>query len=205
MSPLSPQQKYAEAKSQYEAVAAAAKAGDEKAQGRYQDVYTAFLEASRTIFASSAGYRQDFDYAQAMTAEVAKWTEDQVTSGQAQLDVLKLQVSGIIEVNKSVLSVRDALQQYYAAQTAATAPLSVPVVAPIPYYQSEGRTNNAAIEAGLSVLNNQLTGLRSDLQQQTGDQIAAQVETALESATVISKALANATLVWGGNQRVLPE
>jgi len=198
LSPLSPAEKYAEAKAQYEAVAAAARDGDENAQGRYQDVYTAFLEASRAVYASGAGYQQDFNYAQAMTAEVARLTEGQISVDQAQLDMLKSQVAGIVELNKSVLSMRDALQQYNQALSQQA---STPATAPIPYYPSEGRTNDAAAEALLY----QVAGLREDQKQQVGDQIKAQAEVMSDAATKIARAVLQPWKFANDETRVFPE
>lgn len=204
LSPLSPQAKYAEARSQYEAVAAAARGGDEKAQDRYQEMYTAFLEASRAVNASGTGYQRDFSYAQAMTEEVAKWAGDQVGAGQAQLAVLKAQVSSLIDINKSVLSVREALLQY--TQAGGKPLISAPVPMAIPYYISEGRNNDVtAVNAQLEALMNEVAGLRSDQQRQTGDQISAQAEAVADSAVAIAKAVVNAGRRVIGSERVLPE
>lgn len=191
LSPLTPAQKYAEAKSQYEAVLAAARGGDESAQGRYQDAYTAFLEASRVMYASSNGYRQDFDYAQAATEEAAKWAEAQVDVGQAQLDSLKASVSGLIEVNKSVLSVREAIQQLNAAMGRNTAPLTA-VVAPPPAavpYSSYGTANTEALVAEVKALRTEVAGLRADQNGQTGALLAATRGAGEQTAGAVSSAV----------------
>jgi phage-related minor tail protein len=188
LSPLSPQQKLAEARSQYEATVAAARSGDQGAQDRYQDVYTAFLEASRAVNASGAGYQQDFSYAQAMTEEVARWAGEQVDVGQAQLDSLKASVSGIIDVNKSVLSVRDALLQYHEAMGKNAMPLTAvapPVNTPIPY-SSYGTSNTEALVAEVKALRTEVSGLRADARQQTGEVIQAQYGAADESSDKIA-------------------
>lgn len=210
LSPLSPTQKYAEARAQYDAVASAARAGDQGAQDRYQEAYTAFLEASRAVNASSTGYQQDFSYAQAMTEEVARWAEDRVDVDQAQLDMLKSQVSGIIEVNKSVLSVRDALQQYNEAMSKNTAPMTAPLTAvappvntPIPY-SSYGTQNTEALVAEVKALRSELEGLRGDQQKQTGEQITANAEAVTESAVQIAKAV-RGVFLKSTNERVAPE
>lgn len=203
LSPLSPSQKYAEARSQYEAVLAAARAGDEGAQGRYQEVYTAFLEASRAVNASSIGYTRDFEYAQAATEEAAKWAGQQVDVYKAQLDVLKLQVSGIIEVNKSVLSVREALLQYNAAAGKNTAPLTgyVPVNPP-PIVA--GRTSQASMDAVVTatkMLGGEVAKLRSEQAQHTAALIATQTRTSSESAAAITGAVKSTAST---EYRVLP-
>jgi hypothetical protein len=205
LSPLSPQQKYAEAKAQYEAVLAAARGGDEAAQSQYQGAFNAFLTASREVFASSSQYQVDFAYAQAATEEAARWAEYQVDVGKAQLDVLKLQVSGILDVNKSVLSVREALVQYNEAQGRQAGPAAMPASAQIPFYASEGRTNNAALANEMSAVRQELAGLRADQQVQTGDQIQAQATATSESAEVIAKAVRQPWKFAGDETRVAPQ
>lgn len=195
LSPLSPQEKYAEAKAQYQAVLAAARNGDEGAQSNYQGAFTSFLEASRAVFASSSQYQADFAYAQAATAEAARWAELEADVGRAQLDVLKSQVSGIIEVNKSVLSVRDALLQYQAASGGNTMPLTAvapPVNTPIPY-STYGAANTTALVAEIkglrddnALLRTEVSGLRAEQRQQTGDLIEAQFGAAEESSDKIA-------------------
>lgn len=110
LSPLTPQQKYLEARAQYERTLAAARSGDEAAQGRYAEAYQAFLEASQLVNASGAQYQRDFAYAQAATEEAIQWAEKQVDVGQASLDALKAQVAGQIEVKKAVLTVAEAIK-----------------------------------------------------------------------------------------------
>jgi len=204
LSPLSPQQKYAEAKSQYDAVLAAARGGDADAQGRYQDAYISFLEASRVMYASSIGYTQDFQYAQAATEDAAKWAEEQVDVGQAQLDSLKDSVSGLIEVNKSVLSVREAILQLNAASSKNTVPLTAvapPVNTPIPY-SSYGTANTEALVSAVKSLSSENAMLRAEQRQQTGDLIRAVQGSAASSSDKISGAVKAAATT---EMRVLPE
>lgn len=204
LSPLSPAQKYAEAKSQYEAVLAAARGGDEAAQGRYQDAYTAFLEASRVVNASSIGYRQDFDYAQAATEEAAKWAEAQVDVGQAQLTALEKQVSGLIEVKQEVMSVRDAILQLNTVLGKNTAPLTA-VVAPPPVavpYSSYGTANTEALVAEVKALRTEVAGLRADQNGQTGALIAATRGAGEQTADKVSGAVRAAATT---EVRVKPE
>lgn len=115
LSPLTPQQKYAEARTQYEKVLAGARAGDETAQGKYEAAYTAFLTASQLVNASGAAYQRDFAYAQAQTEEAIVWAEKQVDVSKASLTALQAQVSGLITINTSVLSVSEAINKLTAA------------------------------------------------------------------------------------------
>ncbi|AGW94596.1 hypothetical protein N234_31610 [Ralstonia pickettii DTP0602] len=60
LSTLTPEQKYAEAKRQYDAASAAALSGDSDAQAQWAQIAQAFLEASRSFFASGGQYATDF-------------------------------------------------------------------------------------------------------------------------------------------------
>jgi hypothetical protein len=109
LSPLTPEQKYAEARSQFESTLAAARAGDVTAQGNYESAYTAFLNASKIVNASGAAYQRDFAYAQATTEEAIGWAEKQVDVGKASLAALEKQVTGLIDVKSAVQTVAEAI------------------------------------------------------------------------------------------------
>jgi hypothetical protein len=110
-SPLTPEQKYTEAKAQYEDTVAKAKAGDENAQANFQSVAQAFLAASRTVNASDQQYQADFAQVVAMTTILKVSASSQVDIARQQLDVLKQQVKGILNVEDAVLSVAEAIRQ----------------------------------------------------------------------------------------------
>jgi hypothetical protein len=110
LSTLTPEQKYLEAKAQYEKTLGAARAGNADAQGQYQSAYEAFLSASQAVNASGAQYQRDFAYAQAATEDAIKWAEQQVDVGKASLNALDLQVAGLIDVKKEVTSVAQAIK-----------------------------------------------------------------------------------------------
>jgi phage-related minor tail protein len=115
LSPLTPQQKYLEAKSQFETIAAKAQGGDETAQGQFEGAYTAFLEASKVANASGAQYQKDFEYAQKVTQQATEWAQKQVNVQQATLDALNKQVEGLIDVNDGLLTVSQAIQNLITA------------------------------------------------------------------------------------------
>lgn len=194
LSPLSPQEKYAEAKAQYETVLAAARSGDESAQSNYSAAFNSFLTASRAVFASSGQYQADFAYAQASTAEAERWASAQVDVGKAQLDALKLSVSGLITLDKSVLSVRDAILQMH--QVMGTAPVTPTGIAAPPQvymptpvmYASYGADNTVALVAELKSVRQELASLRAEQAVQTGHLIQANAKAASDSADQISGA-----------------
>ena len=195
LSPLSPQEKYAEAKAQYEAVLAAARGGDESAQSNYSAAFNSFLTASRAVFASSGQYQADFAYAQASTAEAERWAGAQVDVGKAQLDALKLSVNGLITIDKSVLSVRDAILQMHQVM-GTTAPVTPTGIAAPPQvymptsvmYSSYGTDSSVALVAELKSVRQELASLRAEQAVQTGHVIEANARAARENAERVAGA-----------------
>jgi phage-related minor tail protein len=116
LSPLTAQQKYLEAKSQFDQIAKAAQGGDVDAQGKFEGAYTSFLEASKLVNASGEQYQQDFLYAQKVTQEATSWAEKQVDAAKAALDALNKQVEGMLTLNNSILTVTEAINKLIEAQ-----------------------------------------------------------------------------------------
>ena len=195
LSPLSPQEKYAEAKAQYETVLAAARGGDESAQSNYSAAFNSFLTASRAVFASGADYQNDFAYAQASTADAERWASAQVDVGKAQLDALKSSVSGLITLDKSVLSVRDAILQMHQVMgttapvtpTGIAAPPQVYMPTPV-MYSSYGTDSSVALVSEIKRLNGLVEKLTAEQKAQTGDIITANARAARENAERVAGA-----------------
>ncbi|MGK5049603.1 tape measure protein [Janthinobacterium sp. GB4P2] len=112
---LTPEQKYAEARAQFEKTLAAANAGDTTAQSGLSAAEQAFLAASQVVNASDARYAADYARVLAANNEALKWASAQVDVQQASLDALKAQVSGLITINDSVLTVAQAIANLHAA------------------------------------------------------------------------------------------
>ena len=119
-STLTPEQKYAEARAQFEKTLAAANAGDTTAQSGLSAAEQAFLTASQVVNASDARYAADYARVVAANDEALKWASAQVDVQQASLDALKTQVSGLITINDSVLTVAQAIANLHAAMGTAT-------------------------------------------------------------------------------------
>ena len=119
-STLTPEQKYAEARAQFEKTLAAANAGDATAQSGLSAAEQAFLTASQVVNASDARYAADYARVLAANDEALKWASAQVDVQQASLDALKAQVSGLITINDSVLTVAQAIANLHAAMGTAT-------------------------------------------------------------------------------------
>ena len=119
-STLTPEQKYAEARAQFEKTLAAANAGDTTAQSGLSAAEQAFLAASQVVNASDAKYVADYARVMAANDEALKWAGMQVDVQQASLDALTAQVSGLITINDSVLTVAQAIANLQAAMGTAT-------------------------------------------------------------------------------------
>ena len=119
-STLTPEQKYAEARAQFEKTLAAANAGDTTAQSGLSAAEQAFLTASQVVNASDARYAADYARVVAANDEALKWASAQVDVQQASLDALKAQVSGLITINDSVLTVAQAIANLHAVMGTAT-------------------------------------------------------------------------------------
>ena len=117
---LTPEQRYAEARAQFEKTLTAANAGDTAAQSGLSAAEQAFLTASQVVNASDAKYAADYARVIAANDEAAKWASAQVDVQQASLDALKAQVSGLITINDSVLTVAQAIANLHAAMGTAT-------------------------------------------------------------------------------------
>lgn len=123
-SPLTPQQKYAEARSQFNALLAIAKgpastkeeiALRDDALNKLQASASGFLELSAMLNASSTKYTDDFNAVRAALESTASSLDSQQTEAQKQLDVANKQLDLLGVVNTSVLSVKDALSAYSTA------------------------------------------------------------------------------------------
>ncbi|MET3527266.1 hypothetical protein [Phenylobacterium koreense] len=112
---LSPEEQYRAARAEFDRVSAAAAGGDENAIRDLQDVSQAYLDASKDYYASSKAYFDDLERVRAAVSATQAYAASQVDVGQAQLTALNASVAGILTVNQSVLSVRDALAAYQAA------------------------------------------------------------------------------------------
>ncbi|MGV8870859.1 MAG: hypothetical protein ACOH2S_28445 [Janthinobacterium svalbardensis] len=117
---LTPEQKYAEARAQFEKTLAAANAGDTTAQSGLSAAEQAFLTASQVVNASDARYAADYARVVAANNEALKWASAQVDAQQASLDALKAQVSVLVTINDSVLTVAQAIANLHAAMGTAT-------------------------------------------------------------------------------------
>jgi hypothetical protein len=144
-SPLTPEQRYQEAKAQYQNTYAKALAGDETAQADYQQVAEAFLAASQISNSSSARYLEDFALVRNSTAEALTWAEKEVDAQTKSLGVLRQQVQGLLDVKTEVGTVASLIREiggYMLASGGSAANGGASGVTAL-YYQLLGRSPDA--------------------------------------------------------------
>ena len=120
LSPLTPAQKYAEAKNQFDAILATAtstavtpaeKSAKEAALGQLEGSASAFLEASKTYNASSQTYQNDFSYVQQALTSTSESLAQQLSAEERTLEALTQQLTALETLNTSTLSVADAVYE----------------------------------------------------------------------------------------------
>lgn len=201
-STLTPEQKYAEARAQFEKTLAAANAGDTTAQSGLSAAEQAFLTASQVVNASDAKYAADYARVIAANEEAAKWASAQVDLQQASYDALEAQVKGLITINESVLTVAQAIANLQKAMGVSDglgvkfteAPAATAMVASAAPAIDYSRYS-AASNAGSDALVAEIRGLREDnkvLQEKVERQTAV-----LARVTAESNAKAAETVVGG--------
>ncbi|WP_300758444.1 hypothetical protein [Janthinobacterium sp.] len=209
-STLTPEQKYAEARAQFEKTLAAANAGDSTAQSGLSAAEQAFLTASQVVNASDARYAADYARVMAANSEALKWASAQVDVQQASLDALNAQVSGLITVNDSVLTVAQAIANLQAAMggasdlgvqfshppagsaLAALAGPAAPVAFDAGRYSAAANLGSDALVAEIrglrqdnQAMREELEGLRADQRAQTGATIQATIESNTNAARMV--------------------
>ncbi|MFZ6721710.1 phage tail length tape measure family protein [Undibacterium sp. Ji49W] len=106
-SPVSVADQYASAKADLPNVISKLREGDQDSISKLQE----FVNLSQQSSTDFDDYRRDFALAQITLDESALAAERQIKQSQTQLDLLKSQVDGLLQVDQSVLSVADAIRE----------------------------------------------------------------------------------------------
>ena len=126
LSTLTPAQKLAQARAEYQKTVAAAITGVGQARddalAKLPTVAQAFLETSRSFNASGSAYQADYQAVLTAVDKAITGADASKTVAEQQLDNLKAQVKGLIDINQSVQSVKAAIEQLTAAQKATAFP-----------------------------------------------------------------------------------
>lgn len=122
LSTLSPADKLAEARRQYETTLAAANKGDRDAMSKLTSVSQSYLDQAKDFYASSEAYADIFKSVDSALALAGTKAQGQITAAERQIDLLARQVSSLATVNDSVLSVaqlmaklNDTVSAYFKA------------------------------------------------------------------------------------------
>jgi hypothetical protein len=110
---------------QFADVAARAAAGDEQAMGELSGLTSQYLSVVQDSASSAEDYYRKFAAVRRTLDDTQSVAERELDATQAQLATLDRQVSALITINDSVLSVRDAINAFLTALTAQTIAASV--------------------------------------------------------------------------------
>jgi len=108
--------RYRSTRQTFLATAAMARLGDPDAMGRLQTEGEAFTAASRDYVSTSQDYLRDVGLVRSAVDEAADTADRQASIAEEQLKALNASVEGLMQINTSVISVRDAIAGLQAAQ-----------------------------------------------------------------------------------------
>ena len=162
---MTPVQQEAELRRQYEATKSAAFGGDEKAQGNFNSIATAYLTASQklnggdsTYSAALAGVIRDAD-------AIAQWSDGQIDVTQASLNAQEAQLAALAQLNSTMTSI------------AAGGPSAL--------VGTIARTGETALAKEMQAVRAELAGFRADAAKQTGDSIISNIRAQADAADAI--------------------
>lgn len=190
-STLTNAEKYATAQARYDAVAAAAMSGDEKAIEQFQSVAQELLSLSRIMNASGAGYTTDFDKVLAQTIALEEMTAGKATIAEQQLAALDKQVEGLMTVNESVLTVAQAIDALTVALGGSVdGKVTIPTVgerssAYAMDYSQYGADNTVALVEEIKALRVEVATLRTEQAQQTSAIISSNYDASDRNAAAV--------------------
>lgn len=121
---------YARTEARFASQAALAKSGDAEAMAGLQSSAQDFLQAAKANAGSLLEYQVAVATVQGAVKAAEQAASSQATLAEQQLSALNASVAGILTVNTSVLSVRDALAAYLGARAAQEAAATAPPPAP---------------------------------------------------------------------------
>lgn len=124
LSPLSIFDRYTLSGKMLEELQIRALAGDEDARAQLEQSATDFLNYSRQYNANNAQYLSDFDRVQAILRGAESSAIQQISNAERQLSALDKMVAGILDVNKSLLTLADAVAAFAAGQQAIKEPVA---------------------------------------------------------------------------------
>ncbi|MGK5069251.1 tape measure protein [Janthinobacterium sp. RT4P48] len=229
LSTLTPMQKMAEAQRQYEETLAKATTGDAAAQSGLTAAATAYLTANQVVKSSSDAYAADAARVQADLAALAAIAGTQLSDAQKQLTALDTQVGQLINLNKTAVGIKEAVDALGAAlraggktditdgmlfgssfgmpvAAAAAADdmlVDVPAAQAMQHYFSASDGANEALVAEIKGLREEVRQLRADQDQQTGAIISSNYDANERAADKVSAGASEAARasVWASQSK----
>lgn len=205
---LTPLQKYAEAKLQFEDTYTKALAGDEKAQSKLTGSAQAFLTASKDYFASSSAYTQDFNSVLDKVGVGITGAEEQISIAEMQLNGITTQVGLLTQINENIAYIAGVPQAATGGRVGGLTfvgergPELVDFTSPARVYTAEQTagmfapqpsvsTNMTQVVMELKQVKQELSQLRKEQQQQTGDLIVSNYDANNKAAQSIAQEVTN--------------
>lgn len=218
---LTPLQKYAESKLQFEENYTKALAGDEQAQSKLTGSAQAFLEASKGYFASSSAYTQDFNSVLEKIGYGITSAEASVSVAELQLGVANTQVDLLTSINTNIAilagvpqlargglgrgltlvgEVGPELVDFNQPGRVYTADQTAGMFAP----RANVSNNMFAVVAELRQVKQEIAQLRKEQQQQTGDLIVSNYDANQRNAKEVAQAVeeVNTSTQWASRNEV---
>jgi hypothetical protein len=205
---LTPLQKYAESKLQFEETYTKALAGDEDAQGKLTSSAQTFLTASKDYFASSAQYTQDFNSVLDKVGVGITSAESQISIAERQLNGITEQVGLLTQINENIAVIAGVPQMATGGRASGLTfvgergPELVNFTSDATVYSNEqtrsmfsspigGGSQIAQVVGELVQVRRELTQLRNEQRQQTGDLITSNYDANLKAANQVTAEITN--------------
>ena len=218
---LTPLQKYAESKLQFESTYANALAGDEAAQGKLTNSAQTFLTASKDYFASSSRYTQDFNSVLDKVGAGIAGAEAQISIAERQLNGITEQIGLLTTINENIAYIAGVPQAATGGRVhgltlvGERGPELVDFANPGMVYpadqtrgmfapQASMSNNIYQVVAELRQVKQELAQLRQEQRQQTGDLIVSNYDANNRAAETISAEVALTTAQKEWQERNAP-
>jgi TP901 family phage tail tape measure protein len=208
LSTLKPEEKFAEAKRQYESTLQKALSGDTVAQGKVTTAASAYLEASKVVNASSEAYGLSFSQVQRDLLNLESYAGTQLTEAQKQLAALEAQVNGISTLNVTATAILDSLSGLNVGQVAMaltpvtrgeapTPPPVVPQASPLAGQATDGGNGWTDVQQAIIDASNVNAKKMDDLYAVVYDSQAKSTSRIVEGSEAAAK-----TISWDGRNQV---
>lgn len=185
MSILTPTEKYYEAKRQYEETVSKAMAGDQAAKDAYTGVAQAYLDASRTVNASSQGYTDSYNKVMADIEKLGTSNAGELSNAEKQLEALNKEVSLLEMLNDTAFAIQSSISTL-APPVVSSTTVSVDTAA-LEAQIADLKKQMAEADARHEKKMNDLMAVTFDSNTAVGSGVAAVIEKAVDSAIYYSR------------------